>query len=26
LRAGKARGVNVRFVEPGEWLNWGATI
>lgn len=26
LRAGKARGVNVRFVEPGDWLSWEATI
>lgn len=25
LRAGKARGVNVRFVEPGDWLDWEAT-
>lgn len=25
LRAGKARGVNVRLVEPGDWLNWDAT-
>ena len=26
MRAGKARGVNVCFVEPGDWLNWEATI
>lgn len=26
LRAGKASGVNVRFVEPGGWLDWEATI
>lgn len=25
LRAGKARGVNVRFIEPGDWLAWEAT-
>jgi L-ascorbate metabolism protein UlaG (beta-lactamase superfamily) len=25
LRAGKARGVNVQFVEPGEWLDWDKT-
>ena len=25
LRAGKARGVNVRFLDPGEWLDWDAT-
>ena len=25
LRAGKARGVNVRFMEPGDWLDWEAT-